>query len=690
MFGFLKKLRGSREPGDSTSEAPPAPQPPSMPAPVEPEPDVASEASEPGTTPFITEPFKPSLKPVEVVRQSPGFGRPRARMERLLIELKAITDRFSPEMQSLLAQQPEEGVIIALPVDGIVEQLPTGRVEVTVAELRRFSPIHIFVEDTTRDEERAQLPLKEVLLKLDPALLQRRTEKIVELPHDIDGVFAQEVVNEKELQAQLADLRLIPAIVPPDSSADIVPEKADGSESASSGSEEHSDLPVLQPTSLEPQNPPPAGDPEITSRGGIAAPADVRALFERPVKRAESLYEGPAPAPAPPAPKPKQEASLPAGPLKLRVESPPPDITAPAPVAVAPPEPAAPVPTAPPESVEPPATVSRPKIEVASPVAVPAPEIQPRVKLPEPGAGERRSVSLPRRAIIEVPAARPFRSAPPPPPEPIRPPATDGRIVAVLLPTVDENWPEGIREETAGLGLSAAIQFPVAELGGALKRGKVAFSWRQLRVWLQPALPEADSPYDDVVLELPLSVMAPLFMTVPRPARGGTRVEVDESMPTPFAAGKRKAAAEPVCEPVCEPAAEPAGEPAAPSKPAGALGVDAGLPSELVNRACTLNGVAGAIVALNDGLLVAAKVPPELKPETLAAFLPQVFSRVEQATATMQLGELQSLMFTAGDRPWQIWKAGPVFFAAMGRPNELLPGAQLRVLATQLSRQSKV
>lgn len=116
---------------------------------------------------------------------------------------------------------------------------------------------------------------------------------------------------------------------------------------------------------------------------------------------------------------------------------------------------------------------------------------------------------------------------------------------------------------------------------------------------------------------------------------------------------------------------------------------DEDLPAVLVNRACALSGVSGAVVALAEGLLVAAKAPPELKPETLAAFLPQVFSRVEQATTPMQIGELQSLMFTAGDRPWQIWKAGSLFFAAMGRPHEVLPSAQLRVLASQLARQSR-
>jgi predicted regulator of Ras-like GTPase activity (Roadblock/LC7/MglB family) len=120
----------------------------------------------------------------------------------------------------------------------------------------------------------------------------------------------------------------------------------------------------------------------------------------------------------------------------------------------------------------------------------------------------------------------------------------------------------------------------------------------------------------------------------------------------------------------------------------GAPGLDGSLPAELVERACRLAGVAGAVITLKEGLVVAAKVPPEMNSETLGAFLPQLFSRVEQSTTSMEIGALQSLQFTAGDRPWQIWKAGAVLFAVLGRPNELLPGAQLKIIAAQLARQS--
>jgi len=110
---------------------------------------------------------------------------------------------------------------------------------------------------------------------------------------------------------------------------------------------------------------------------------------------------------------------------------------------------------------------------------------------------------------------------------------------------------------------------------------------------------------------------------------------------------------------------------------------------EIVERACAFSGVSGVIVCSRDGLLVAAKLPPELDPTSVAAFIPQVFSRLEQAIEPMRIGDLHNVAFTAGDRPWQLHKAGSLFIGAMGSPNENLPVAQLKMLATQLARHTR-
>jgi hypothetical protein len=46
----------------------------------------------------------------------------------------------------------------------------------------------------------------------------------------------------------------------------------------------------------------------------------------------------------------------------------------------------------------------------------------------------------------------------------------------------------------------------------ALKRGRVTFTWRNLRPLIKPTPPPA-SCHDGIELELPLKVIAPLFLT---------------------------------------------------------------------------------------------------------------------------------------------------------------------------------
>jgi predicted regulator of Ras-like GTPase activity (Roadblock/LC7/MglB family) len=109
-------------------------------------------------------------------------------------------------------------------------------------------------------------------------------------------------------------------------------------------------------------------------------------------------------------------------------------------------------------------------------------------------------------------------------------------------------------------------------------------------------------------------------------------------------------------------------------------------PNEIVSRAAALDGVAGALIALPDGLMVANRIPAELNGDTLAAFLPQIFSKVSQCTKELRMGELNNLNFTVGNVPWKIFRVNAIFFAAFGQVAEGLPTAQLAALAAELDR----
>jgi predicted regulator of Ras-like GTPase activity (Roadblock/LC7/MglB family) len=112
-------------------------------------------------------------------------------------------------------------------------------------------------------------------------------------------------------------------------------------------------------------------------------------------------------------------------------------------------------------------------------------------------------------------------------------------------------------------------------------------------------------------------------------------------------------------------------------------------PNEIVQRTSLLPGVSGALIALQDGLLVASCMPPEWKTETVAAFLPQIFGRMNQYTKELKMGELQSVTFTIDHGALQIYAAGIIYFATLSKPEEPLPIYELNLIARELSRHTK-
>jgi predicted regulator of Ras-like GTPase activity (Roadblock/LC7/MglB family) len=88
-------------------------------------------------------------------------------------------------------------------------------------------------------------------------------------------------------------------------------------------------------------------------------------------------------------------------------------------------------------------------------------------------------------------------------------------------------------------------------------------------------------------------------------------------------------------------------------------------------------------------LLVAAHLPPGLNGETIAAFLPQMFSRMLQYSKELKFGEANNLTIIVDDVPLKIFKAGGVFFTVLGRTGESLPETHLAIVAAQLGPQNK-
>jgi predicted regulator of Ras-like GTPase activity (Roadblock/LC7/MglB family) len=340
-------------------------------------------------------------------------------------------------------------------------------------------------------------------------------------------------------------------------------------------------------------------------------------------------------------------------------------------------------------------------LKAPAPVPAPAPvranpPAAPIAFMPPPGL--QRVVTPPVRPLSPAPISPAIFTASVLAPAPVAPPT----ILASLW-DLAENWPEELKDEISRSAL-ANVSVPLA--GGlveaGLKRGRVTMAWKQLRTLAKPSSPA--SPNDNVELDLPLKVIAPLFFAAQKDLqRSKKKATVSAEIPDLFF-GFPQAAPEP-----------PAGAPRPMEKKSGDSNFyvwgDEGeapkleenvfapppvpqtdftsrfaTPKDVVARAVALPGVAGALVTLPDGLRVAGEVPAAFNADTLAAFIPQIFERMNQSAKELRMGALNNVSFTAGNVPWRIFRVNSVYFAAFGRAGEALPAAQLATLSGELDR----
>ena len=278
--------------------------------------------------------------------------------------------------------------------------------------------------------------------------------------------------------------------------------------------------------------------------------------------------------------------------------------------------------------------------------------------------------------------------------------------IMVGLVSLAESWPEAVRTEIVQLKmLDARVALPAEAVERGLRQGRISFSWRILRSWIKPSPPLAASAQDATVLEVPLKIIAPLFLARQKAAaHTRQKVAVDDDIPNLFfgfpqteapSAAPSAAAAKPVDTNyyVWDDSADKlstANNNNNQTPSAGTRFVSKyATPNEIVSRTSSLDGVEGALIALPDGLLVASKLSNNLNADTLAAFLPQIFGKVSQTTKELRMGELNNLNFTVGNVPWKIFRVNAIFFAAFGRAGEALPTAQLAALAAELDHKPK-
>jgi predicted regulator of Ras-like GTPase activity (Roadblock/LC7/MglB family) len=302
--------------------------------------------------------------------------------------------------------------------------------------------------------------------------------------------------------------------------------------------------------------------------------------------------------------------------------------------------------------------------------------------------------------------------------------------MVVTLQALAGSWPDALLQELTQLNvMHGALAVPCAECEGPIKQGKLQFFWNQIRGWIVPPIPaELASPHGEQKIELPLAVFVPLFIAQGKIQRGGRQTVVPDSIPDLFAgpalvpSPPAAAAAPPAPTPAAPLSHGPIGgrlplsaaatpQPVSTAEPEPSVTVPATpvlsdqapdinevfaqpgkrhwTPAEIVQKTATLPGVAGALIAMQDGLMVANQLPGDLNGEMIAAFLPQMFGRMSHYTAELKLGEPSSLLIMVNQAPLHISRVGRVFYTVLGKAGQPLPGAAIAAVIVQLDRQAK-
>lgn len=570
--------------------------------------------------------------------------------EAIAVPFSAILQLLPKELHGKSASSA--GGSYVLPTAVALEQLSRGAVKVALSDLRRAAPAGFLASGSAQDNKMVDLPLREILNQLHPeAFARREGQNRLTVPDEVTDLFGSK--GERLTTVRVVDkseLKPAPTGRTPDTRHTTV-------------------RPVAAPQP-EPEQPP-----------------------AQPIRMSPNLAQqlGARPAPAPGSVPFTGFPQKPAGAPVL----PGPSISA--------------VPKA------------------------PAPGVQlPKPSLPKAAAAP----TLPPNAIkFPTPAA-----ARPAPAKPAAPAPSVGGSLSVAINTVKQKWPDAIQQLVAQIG-ATDVEIPNELIEPALKAGKVEFPWQQLVTWLRPA-PDGDVGLElgATMLEMPLSVIAPLYLQQSKYRAKKSNVpagipdifsskgeklaqpqvqeeQVEEAEEVEEVEEEQVQAEEPEAEdvepvaapaPVAPPVRVPVPAPAPILAPAHVSAViperkkaqslnelfkepnkKNWTPNEIVNKTITLPGVTGALIALQDGLLVAGSMPAPWKTETIAAFIPQIFGRLTQYTKELQMGEVRTVNFGVDSGTLQIFNAGIIYFGALGKYASSLPVEDLILIATELSRHTK-
>jgi predicted regulator of Ras-like GTPase activity (Roadblock/LC7/MglB family) len=617
--------------GSNSSEAKPAVAPTPAAAPARPQPPVAKVPT-------------PSPAPVKKPAPAPAPAPVSAEDKLLRLPLKPIFDRLSPALQATAnGEQITELHEIALQIDNILPQLPGGVVRISFGELRTSAPSGIFGEQTSHDYTLIDVPLSEILARINPTLLALRTNrKRVDVPDEVAGVFGKNgggtamVAPVEAVQPAHRETKPVaPSPTAPARARVTIPPPPPGGD-------------IIQFTRATP-----AAAPEPSA---IAMPPKVTAKPAAPV------------APSAPIAMPtmaKQEAAPIAMPAVAK------------PLAA----PAAPA------KVEPP----------SEPLLVPMATLSEN--WPAPIKAELEQVR-PAVASVAIPLSR------------LEGPMKTGKLIFRWSELRDWMKPQallgtsshGDTEIQLALNVIAPLFFAhPARTKVAAKKAEIAQDIPD--VFGTTSAADAIRELASVPLVKPNAPAAPVIPAPVDPAvaaQGGAATNLQLRMGQPPTNGNGNSTLSAPRMPELtentvlfnkKPAAA-APAPATNGNGAHAEPANAGLPKidwtpdQAVKITCASPAVAGAMIAAEDGLMVATQLPAQFKSESLSAFVPQIFGRAKQSAVELGLPTLSSVRLSLGEQQCEIFKTGKLYYVIVGKPGEELPTPFLRKVAAELTKRN--
>ena len=648
MFGPLKKLFGKQtnEPPPPTETTPPSP---------------IREVRTPAPPPRPPVAPQPVAAPVHysnsgVTAETPPSPTKTEQGEMIAIPLSAIIAAL-PDSLPTTGRTLDRGELY-LPAKKVIEQLASGSVKVSFGEIRDAAPPGVFGDDSSHDQTQVDLPLSEILPRLNPALLPQRTgRKRLDAPpevRDLFGTHGQALPQpppEKSATPKPMPRAAVPASpAPVRPSAPVAPQS-----SAAGASSPKPSIPAPAARSMasganasmakEAAPVPATTTSEVPGSNGFTVPLSaISEAWPEAIRQEISLANAPEASVF--LPFEKVEQALKTGKLVFTWK----DLS----------------------------QWTQPSIPATTLTQGTLLDIPLKVILPLFMAQQRPGKAQRKIAIGEnIPdmfagsgAVKLSVAAPHPPPSTPAPTPLKPAPMAPVAPKPQIQTPSAPTPKPSGVGLE--IKIPATNLPPSPPlAAKPAPATDDRIAAPKIPLPEPEKPFaPSIPVSAPeAGIPAP---SIPLFTRAPSMAAVSAPSPSPVAAPEP-------AKPTASLLGEIFGQP----------GKKDWSPNEVVQKSLSLKGVAGALVAMQDGLLVAAQLAAPLEAETIAAFLPQIFGRMTQYTNQLNMGALSSLNLGLGGASWHIFKSGGVYFAVAGKAGETPSEAQLSSIAVELGKQTK-